>query len=265
MHAHWIPTSKLDDAQHRWLEGFLANQPWYRFYYSCAMDDLRGDLDNRAFVIGRHGQGLLMLMAFQGIDVVSIVGEVETDELAAVAASHKPGEVHCDPGQMDAIVAALGTRAEASDGFLYMERRGGSAGDGEGATRLGLADVPRVLRFYREHYPETTLSPWMLQDWPFAGVVEDGELVACAGTVVMDAERTAAHLGHFATHPGHRGRGLAQRCGRELIAAHAERGVEHLMLGVAEANRAAVRVYQHLGFGVVLHRHLVRVGPGTPI
>lgn len=43
--------------------------------------------------------------------------------------------------------------------------------------------------FFGAHYPETIVSPWMLE-LPFVGVREQGELVATAGAIVVsDAPR----------------------------------------------------------------------------
>lgn len=80
----------------------------------------------------------------------------------------------------------------------------------------------------------------------WAGVEEDGELVAVAGQVTEASG--AAHLLSVCTHPDHRGRGLARDvCTRIMSAAIAE-GAPMLVLEMYTANEAGRRAYSALGF-----------------
>jgi ribosomal protein S18 acetylase RimI-like enzyme len=83
---------------------------------------------------------------------------------------------------------------------------------------------------------------------PFVGIREGGELVAAAGTIILSERLGGCHVGHFLTHPAHRGRGLARAAARGLLEVLAKRGIRTFMLGVTEDNLPARRVYEGLGF-----------------
>ena len=194
-------------------------------------------------------------------DRVTVVGDLDADELAAIP-TVKAMELHAPAALGDSLAEVLGARVWKRSGIHLCERRG-PAPVAEGPwAELQVADYPRMRRFYSEQYPETVLSPWMLE-LPFAGVVEDGEIIACAGTMV--AFEGAAHVGHFVTHPDHRGRGLASRVGAALIGLLAERGFDAVRLGVKDDNSVALRVYQGLGFEIMSTPTCLQARPGRPL
>ena len=77
-------------------------------------------------------------------------------------------------------------------------------------------------------------------------VVDDGEVVAHAGTLLQIDE---LHVTNVATHPDHRGRGHATRLLVDLLRAGLASGAEAATLEVRAADRATHRVYGRLGFG----------------
>jgi len=64
-------------------------------------------------------------------------------------------------------------------------------------------------------------------------------------------------LGHFLTHPAHRGRHLGQAVARALIDQLQRRGVSTFMLGVSEDNSGARRLYEAVGFHDIAARENV--------
>lgn len=87
----------------------------------------------------------------------------------------------------------------------------------------------------------------------------DGQLVAAAGTHVLDRAHRVAAIGAVLTHPAHRGRGLAA----VVVHALAERLLaEGLTVGlnVRDTNAPARRVYDRLGFRRVHGYEEARLG-----
>ena len=77
----WIQTSQLSAEQRVFIQGFLADHPWYEFYFKSALSALAAGQDNRFYALGRAGEGLIMGIAFAGIDVFSLVGHLDEDEV----------------------------------------------------------------------------------------------------------------------------------------------------------------------------------------
>jgi ribosomal protein S18 acetylase RimI-like enzyme len=93
--------------------------------------------------------------------------------------------------------------------------------------------------------------PALLDTGFYLGILRDGTVLASAGIHVIDRRNGVAAIGNVATHPDHRGRGLARLvtgtlCHRLLAE------VEHVGLNVTEGNLAAAALYRRLGFVPVL-------------
>lgn len=99
---------------------------------------------------------------------------------------------------------------------------------------------------YAEAYPGNWFDPRMLATGLYAAARgEDGRLAAIAGIHVASEARGVAALGNIATHPAHRGRGLATRVTRALVA---RLGRCTLALNVRAENGQARACYMGLGF-----------------
>lgn len=89
---------------------------------------------------------------------------------------------------------------------------------------------------------------YMLERWPHVACVEAGEIVAFGGTHVLTTQYAAAAIGNIVTRPDKRGGGRASRVTEALCARLWALGIRHIGLNVAEANLAARRCYDRLGF-----------------
>lgn len=125
-----------------------------------------------------------------------------------------------------------------------------------GIERLGPEHAPELEDFYgkrayRDDEGRGFYAHYMLEQFPWFGLREHGELVSVAGVHVFSQRYGVAALGNVATTPARRGRGLARavcaRLARELAAR-----VPLVGLNVATANSAARRCYEALGFRAVL-------------
>ena len=124
----------------------------------------------------------------------------------------------------------------------------------DGLRRLTLADLPALEALYADgraagEAPDF-FAPYMLEQGVFYGLWDGPDLAASAGThIVAPADRVAA-VGNVYTRRDWRGQGLAARVTgavtAELLSTLAPPAV--IALNVSQANPAAQRVYQRLGF-----------------
>ncbi len=117
----------------------------------------------------------------------------------------------------------------------------------EHVQALKREDLATILAFYKESYPGNWFDARMLETGQYYGIWRGEKLVSVAGIHVYSPEYKAATLGNITTHPDYRGRGLgtavcATLC-RELL-----KTIEHIGLNVKADNRAAIVMYERLGF-----------------
>ncbi|WP_019629789.1 GNAT family N-acetyltransferase [Actinomadura atramentaria] len=127
------------------------------------------------------------------------------------------------------------------------------------AVRLTAADVPEILDLVERTRPGPFLQR-TVELGNYFGLREDGRLVAMAGERLRPPGWT--EISAVCTDPGHRGRGLATRLIRTVVAGVRERG-ERPFLHAAADNTGAIALYEALG--LTLRRrptfYAVRVPP----
>jgi ribosomal protein S18 acetylase RimI-like enzyme len=115
---------------------------------------------------------------------------------------------------------------------------------------LGMDDLGEIAALYEVAYPEGWFEPAMLERGVFRGIRAGGRLVAVAGTHVVSKRTRVAAIGGVATHPEHRGKGLATavcaRLCRDLLSR-----ADTIGLNVAVGNAPARACYDRLGFEVI--------------
>ena len=117
--------------------------------------------------------------------------------------------------------------------------------DDPGIVALGETDVPEMTALALATEP----GPWASGTWrygQFYGVRIDGRLAAMAGERMRPAPNLAEVSG-VCTWPEYRGRGLAARLIRKVIAGMAARGEVPYLHSYA-SNASAIRLYESLGF-----------------
>lgn len=121
------------------------------------------------------------------------------------------------------------------------------------AVRLGPSDFEAVAHLYGDGDAAGETPPFfdagMLRHGVYYGIREGAALVAAAGTHVWAERESVAGIGNVYTRRDRRGQG----CGKQVTSAVAAEllglGVRTIALNVEISNRAAVRVYESLGFG----------------
>lgn len=145
-----------------------------------------------------------------------------------------------------------GEPVEPGPGWTVRQRIPGVQLDGSAVTGvpdpdavvLGAADVPEMLELVRRTRPGPFL-PRTHELGLYLGIREGGALVAMAGERMRLPGWT--EISAVCTDPAYRGKGLAARLVRAVVAAVRERG-ERAFLHTGADNLAAIRVYAALGF-----------------
>lgn len=93
-------------------------------------------------------------------------------------------------------------------------------------------------------------SPSMLAEGAFRGIWEGPDLVAVAGTHLFSSVLGVCTIGNIYTRRDRRRRGLASRATSAVVRHALAASVPTIVLNVSQANDAARRVYEQLGFRV---------------
>ena len=91
-------------------------------------------------------------------------------------------------------------------------------------------------------------APFQLDTGFFRGVRWDGELVAVAGVHAVSRNESVAAVGNVFTRPDCRGQGLARMVTSAVVTALREAGIGTIGLNVEHTNKAAIHIYEQLGF-----------------
>ncbi|NOU34740.1 MAG: GNAT family N-acetyltransferase [Polyangiaceae bacterium] len=247
------PFATLTAAELATLAELTRAHPVFRVYLADARAATASGATNRSARLGADGAGAALGIAFDGMEVRTLIGRLSPAEEATIADLPRPGELHVDGAVASRIARggnAIGERirrrvtATRELKYYALAQRGRCAPDAR-CVPLGSAHLPMVTAFFAAHYPDTIFSPWML-DRPFFGIVEQGQLVACGGVVA--AAEGISNVGNFLTAPSARGRGLCRAVAASLAHRLFDQGTSEITLGTTEDNPAACRAYEAIGF-----------------
>ena len=115
--------------------------------------------------------------------------------------------------------------------------------------RLTGENLDEVNALFADHADcPDSFHPRQLEEGPFYGAYHRGELVAVAGIHVLDENTSMAAVGNVFTDPEHREQGFGRVASVELLRELIGMGIQTIVLNVAQENRAAVHLYEDLGF-----------------
>lgn len=115
------------------------------------------------------------------------------------------------------------------------------------AIALTGIDIRRVNSLYGSEGGPSYYIPEHIDSGVYRGVVQDGRLVAVAGTHVVSRQEGVAVVGNVFTHPDYRGRGHATATTSAVTEALLEY-CDHVVLTVDPNNTPAVAAYARLGY-----------------
>lgn len=246
------------------LEAALRRDPYLHLYELGDLDDFFWPRTTW-FVTARAGGGFEHVALLYDADGHTVLIALTRDVPVALPfvrelAPRLPATcyAHLTPG----LAAALPphARIESCEPHLKMAltRPALDVPGADAAEPLGPADRAELEAFYATAYPGNWFDPRMLETGQYVGLRVGGALACVAGIHVYSETRRVASLGNIATHPAHRGRGLAARATARLCAALLER-VDHVGLNVHAANAVAIACYRRLGFTEVAPFDEIRV------
>jgi ribosomal protein S18 acetylase RimI-like enzyme len=156
------------------------------------------------------------------------------------------------PEILPLIKARYDVLAEALMWRMVLDPAAFGAPETSAAVPLTAADLPALQELYADgqaagEAPDF-FSPEMVEQGVFFGVREGETLVAAAGTHLYTPAESVGTVGNVYTRRDRRGRGLARQVTRSVTAELLRRGLRTIVLNVAQANAAAIRVYERLGF-----------------
>jgi GNAT superfamily N-acetyltransferase len=198
------------------------------------------------------GGGLALV--FHGLEIRPIFLMGEPDELRALLAALpvSSGYLNVREHEED-VIRGLYTFRERHEMYRMVLDRFAPAPGTDATVALTRADLDEILTLYAgDASGGVAFAPVQLDSGVFRGIREDGALVAVAGVQVLSVERNVAAVGNVFVRRDRRGQGLAQAALSATVAAVLATGVRTVGLNVEQANTAAVRAYEKLGFRPVL-------------
>jgi GNAT superfamily N-acetyltransferase len=108
-------------------------------------------------------------------------------------------------------------------------------------------DIRKVNSLYGSEGGPSYYIPEHIDSGVYRGVIEEGRLVAVAGTHVVSRQEGVAVVGNVFTHPQHRGKGDATATTSAVTEALLEY-CDHVVLTVDPNNTPAVAAYARLGY-----------------
>jgi GNAT superfamily N-acetyltransferase len=115
---------------------------------------------------------------------------------------------------------------------------------------LSSHDLPDILSLYERSYPGNWFDPRMLETGYYFGLRQENQLASIAGVHVYSPTYRVASLGNITTDPAYRGHGFGRAVTARLCQSLLKT-VDHVGLNVKADNRAAIYLYQQLGFEIV--------------
>lgn len=247
----FVPTATLSVAARECARRILAHHAHFHLYFEAALAAQADLQTHRQILIGAGLAGVALSIDFAGVTIRTTVGELAPDEIREAITTLRPAELHLEPAHLAPALGWVKDRIIARKSLRYYRLDAAVRFAMDPRCRwLGRDDEPLVSACFRDHYPTTVFSSWMLDD-KFLGLFEGGELLACGGVIVRNRPLRAANIGNMLTHPAHRGRGLAKAVARSLIGALAAEEMSVFLLAATEDNPAAWHAYQAVGFRLV--------------
>jgi len=246
----WTTTELTDKAQ---ILAFLETDRGYAAY---AIGDLEPHLYADCSWAGaaREGRIEALVLHFRGLDPPAFVLMGETGGLRAILAEAlSPERVYltCRPEQL-ALTRGFYIWDEITPMWrmiLQIERF---------QPLHAVPDQAILAPLRPEHIAQINelfvlggglaFSPAQVEAGVFFGVLEEGALVAVAGTHLVSETYGVAAIGNVYTHPDFRRRGYGTLATGAVAAELVRRGIQEVVLNVSQENAPALHIYEKLGF-----------------
>jgi ribosomal protein S18 acetylase RimI-like enzyme len=222
-----------------------------RFYAAYAIGDLEPELfaDCTWAAAEQEGELLSLVLHYQGLNPPALFLMGHPEGLAAILERQLSPEwvyLTCRQDHLD-ITDTFYAWKERTPMWRMVLRPERFPGLEHSCTRLTQANLGRLARLY-ELGGGDAFGPAQVQNGAFYGVFERDQLVAAAGTHLVSPTYRLAAIGNVFTHPDYRGRGYGTLTTGAVITELQNRGIDTLVLNVAQSNAEAISLYKRLGF-----------------
>ena len=227
-----------------------SDRPWAAY----ALADLEPGFREHCLWLAREDSPPALVMLYRRVNPPVIFALGSAERLASLFREiEEPAlYLHVRPEALPAIETRYRTAEVRPQWRMTLEPehfRPVPPGD---ASRLGPRDVEAIRALYADGEPRGEapdfFDPSMVGQGIFRGVQERGELVAVAGTHVVSHAESVCAIGNVYVRHDRRGRGLGASVTSAVAADALSQGLRTVALNVSQQNRAALRVYERLGF-----------------
>ena len=191
-----------------------------------------------------HRTSLALVFRALEIRPIFVLGDSVPELLLSL--SERSGYLNLKPEQLEAARGIYEYRERHHMRRMFLETPHLRPGSTEWLSVENCAEIERL--YATGGGGGTGFAPFQLRSGFFRGIRRGGELVAVAGVHVVSLNESVAGLGNIFVHPDYRGKGLAQTVASAVVTSLREAGIRTIGLNVEDANGAAIRAYERIGF-----------------
>ena len=239
-------TRQLTDK--REILAYLRRDELYGAY---AIGDLEPEMFAQSSFAGAETDGQLraLVLHFRGLEMPALLLMGDADGVRAILANElRPEHVYLTYRQEHQDAARQFYRWKQAVPMwrmaLQLARFRPTAGD---CVRLRPTDVTQLEHLYALGGADA-FSPAQVEWGAFYGILFGDRIIAAAGTHLVSPTYGVGAVGNVFVHPDHRRLGLGTAATSAVVAELLELGTRIVILNVAQDNKGAIRMYEHLGF-----------------
>jgi GNAT superfamily N-acetyltransferase len=245
MNLQW-KTTELTDKRH--ILAFLQLDRRYAAYAIGDLEDLM--FEHSAWAGAEHGGQLrALVLHFRGLTIPALFLMGENDGLRAILQqSLRPERVFfmCRKEHVTTTREFYAWEGTNPMWRMVLQPRRFQPVEGD-CKRLGPAHYDQLLQLYTGGGGDA-FTLLQLEHGVFFGAVVQDQLVSVAGTHLVSPTYGVAALGNVFTDPDYRGRGYGTLTTAAVVSELLRLGIPDIVLNVSQANSAAIRIYERLGF-----------------
>ena len=197
------------------------------------------------------GDSLALVFRALTIRPIFILGDAAATHGLLTSLPEASGYLNLKPHQLEAAEGIYRYRERHEMQRMFLDEVRVCGGMTEPLTAQHREQMERL--YASGHGGGIAFAPVQLETGFFRGIRRGGDLVAVAGVHVVSRNESVAGIGNIFTRADCRGQGLAQSVTAAVASALCDAGIRMIGLNVESKNRAAIRVYERVGFRAGFH------------
>ncbi len=194
-----------------------------------------------------------VVLAYFGLTPPVLFAAGQTEDVVTLTAQVPPGEYQYTllPEHRFSLEPMLSSQSELQMWRMIYKGDSSEITPSPDVHRLSGDDLDPMMTLFADYADQPdSFHRRQLEESPFYGAYNGGELVAVAGVHVLSESASIAAIGNVFTHPAHRGQGFGREVSAQVIRGLGRLGIRTIVLNVAKENNAAAHLYQSLGFQI---------------